>query len=279
MAAVLFYLSRNNTAYERLASEIRSTFSFAESIRRGQKLASCRYLRASIDEAMRLAPAAPGALWREACKGGAMVDGIHIPMGYEAGVCTYAIHHNPLCFPDPFVFNPDRFLAESTDGFPWASKSAAPSAVGTPTLTPGPSMPGTPSLEPHLVPSLQYSPIPTLTLMPPTSNISSPLTPLSASTIISNGAFAPFSLGPRSCLAKPLAYLELSLALARIMWLMEFEAVDSTGEGGEGRGRGRERKEEFQVVDMFSSNKDGPVLRFRERKMTMGQGFSFSCLG
>lgn len=49
------------------------------------------------------------------------------------------------------------------------------------------------------------------------------------------------------------------------MYLFDFEAVDNTGCGGPGQGRGRERVEEFQIVDMFSSNKKGPVLRFRRR--------------
>lgn len=41
--------------------------------------------------------------------------------------------------------------------------------------------------------------------------------------------------------------------------------MDSTGGGGMGMGKGREREEEFQVIDMFSSNKEGPLLRFKMR--------------
>lgn len=37
------------------------------------------------------------------------------------------------------------------------------------------------------------------------------------------------------------------------------------GEVGKGQGWERERKEEFRVIDMFSSYKRGPVLRFRRR--------------
>ena len=59
---------------------------------------------------------------------------------------------------------------------------------------------------------------------------------------------------------------------------MDFEALDTTGEGGPRKGRGGKRKEEFQVIDMFSSNKDGPVLRFRESKLQARQGFQFRCL-
>lgn len=195
LAAVLFYLSRSKEAYRKLADEIRTTFRSAESIRRGKQLSSCRYLRACLDEALRLAPAAPGALWREVGDGGLALDGHQIPAGYDVAVCTYALHHNAEYFPEPFAFRPERCLEDHSN----------------------------------------------------------------------KTAFAPFALGPRSCLAKPLAYLELSLALARLVWLMDFEAVDSTGAGGPGLGRGRERIEEFQIVDMFSSNKQGPVLRFRAR--------------
>jgi cytochrome P450 len=160
-------------------------------------LLSCQYLKACIDEALRLAPAAPGALWREACEGGAFIDGEFIPEGLDAGTCTYALSHSAEYFEEPFKFMPERFIDRS-----------------------------------------------------PANNFD---------------AYAPFSIGPRSCLAKPLAYLELTLALAHIIWRMDFEVVSSLGEGGSNMGRGRERREEFQITDMFSSNKQGPVLKFRRR--------------
>jgi len=229
LAAVLFYLSRSPTAYNRLAMEIRSTFSDVEAIRRGRELTSCKYLKACIDEAMRLAPAAPGALWREAGVGGAYVDGVYVPAGLDAGVCTYALSHNEEYFSDPFTFLPERFLEETRSEpkeYPWTTRESMGRDPGFFPPTP----PETPRVERHDV-----------------------------------DAYAPFSIGPRGCLAKPLAYLELSLCLARMIFMMDFEAVDSLGEGCPGLGRGRERKEEFQVTDMFSSNKKGPVLRFRPR--------------
>ncbi|KAL9007716.1 MAG: hypothetical protein Q9180_009591, partial [Flavoplaca navasiana] len=42
----------------------------------------------------------------------------------------------------------------------------------------------------------------------------------------SNSAFNPFSLGPRNCLGRNLAYLELRLILARVLWEFDFELVD-----------------------------------------------------
>lgn len=234
LAAVLFYLSRSPAAYARLANEIRTTFSNVEEIRRGRELSSCKYLKACLDEAMRLAPAAPGALWREAGAGGAYVDGVYIPAGLDVGVCTYALSHNEDYFSDPFAFVPERFLNEVKEGkeYPWTDSRSMSQDPGFFPPTP----PDTPRVERHDV-----------------------------------DAYAPFSIGPRGCLAKPLAYLELSLCLARMMFMMDFEAVNSLGEGAPGMGRGRERKEEFQVIDMFSSNKQGPVLRFRPRREEIEQ--------
>ncbi|KAI8193336.1 hypothetical protein K4K49_010990 [Colletotrichum sp. SAR 10_70] len=60
LAATLFYLSGNASAYARLCHEIRSTFDSVEDIRIGAKLSSCNYLRACIDEALRMSPPVGG---------------------------------------------------------------------------------------------------------------------------------------------------------------------------------------------------------------------------
>jgi len=61
MSAVLFYLSRHPDVYARLASEIRTTFSSSDGVvTGGPDLSSCKYLRAVIDETMRVAPPTTG---------------------------------------------------------------------------------------------------------------------------------------------------------------------------------------------------------------------------
>ncbi len=66
-----------------------------------------------------------------------------------------------------------------------------------------------------------------------------------------------------------MAYLELSLALGRLLWACDMRLAPGeegrVGEGGEGLGRGRERPEEFQLVDIFVSEKEGPLAQFRPR--------------
>ncbi|KAI1380115.1 cytochrome P450 [Hypoxylon crocopeplum] len=116
LSALFFYLSRNPESYQRLAREIRSTFTSGSEIQGGQKLGSCQYLRACIDEALRLSPPVTGTLWRELSatdKGyePLVIDGHVIPRGTQIGVNTYTLHHNEEYFQDPFAFKPERWLS------------------------------------------------------------------------------------------------------------------------------------------------------------------------
>lgn len=115
LTAVFFYLSRYPACYERLAKEIRTTFSSGAEIRHGPKLASCAYLRACIDEAMRITPPIATTLWRqlpESDRDPLFIEGQLIPPGTEVGVNIYTLHHNEEYFPDSYSFKPERWLDE-----------------------------------------------------------------------------------------------------------------------------------------------------------------------
>ena len=45
-------------------------------------------------------------------------------------------------------------------------------------------------------------------------------------------AFNPFSLGPRNCLGRNLAYLEMRLILAHLLWAFDLKAPDGETVGG-----------------------------------------------
>ncbi|KAK8099919.1 Cytochrome P450 monooxygenase [Apiospora kogelbergensis] len=83
--------------------------------------APLRYVRACVDEAMRLSPPKPSSIPREVsgASGGAwsmVVDGVAVPPGATVGVCTYALHRDPDIYaPDPHVFRPERWLARPLD--------------------------------------------------------------------------------------------------------------------------------------------------------------------
>ena len=80
--------------------------------------------------------------------------------------------------------------------------------------------------------------------------------------------FNPFSQGNRACLGKPLVYMELTIAIARLVWeydmrLAPDQQVDRTI-AGEVK-KGRRHATEYHVQDWFLSNNYGPFVEFRAR--------------
>ncbi|KAI1076948.1 cytochrome P450 [Whalleya microplaca] len=118
LCGIFFYLSRTPRSYARLAEEIRSTFSTGADIINGPKLSGCEYLRATIEETLRISPPVPGTLWRQfgstTHPEHFTVDGHVIPPGVEVGVNIYSLQHNEEYFPDSFTFSPERWLQTET---------------------------------------------------------------------------------------------------------------------------------------------------------------------
>ncbi|KAM5436669.1 hypothetical protein McanMca71_001786 [Microsporum canis] len=128
ISSIFFYLARNPYAYEKLASEIRNTFSSAEEIRLGATLYKCKYLNACIDECLRITPPIGTSPWREVGKGGISVDGNFVPEGTSVGTCIYSIHHNEKYFPRPHEFIPERWIANEQDSYKTAQVATARAA-------------------------------------------------------------------------------------------------------------------------------------------------------
>ena len=82
-----------------------------------------------------------------------------------------------------------------------------------------------------------------------------------------HSVFNPFSIGPRGCIGKPMAYMELMLTLARLLWGYDMKLAPGDlgriGEGAPGNGAGRERRDEFQMEDIFVSRRYGPFALFK----------------
>lgn len=213
MTAATFYLSCYPDVYNRLATEIRTTFASATEICKGPKLKSCVYLRAVIDETLRIAPSSLGTLWRQQdlflpSKQPFVVDGQVIPPGVQVGINPYSLMHNEAYFPESFSFKPERWLG------------------------------------PEDSPEMRTM----------------------------RRAHAPFALGDRGCAGKAMAYLEISLMLAKTLWYFDFErAAGKAGEvgcGGCGKAKdeaGRQRKDELQLFDIVTAAHDGPLLTFKPR--------------
>ena len=109
LCSFFFYLTRNPHAYAKVVAEIRSTFAAPQEIVGGTKLSSCTYLRACLDEAMRLSPVAASELLRTILPGGQEIDGDFYSAGTQVGVSGWASSRDES-FGDPNVFRPERWI-------------------------------------------------------------------------------------------------------------------------------------------------------------------------
>ena len=114
IAAALFYLLKNPHTMEKVTDEIRSTVASVDDIS-DATLSKMKYLRACVDETLRLTPPKAASIPREVGKGGIDIDGIHVLQGMTVGVSVYALHHDADIFPDPYMFNPERWLQGADD--------------------------------------------------------------------------------------------------------------------------------------------------------------------
>lgn len=132
MSSVAFYLANNPNSYDRAVAEVRASFTSPNDVCMGPKLIGCNYLRACIDEAMRMSPPVGASLPREivAPSGSLVIDGQTIPSGMDVGVCLYAIHHKAEYFGDPFIYMPERWLSEDQKAVDTARSAFNPFSIG-----------------------------------------------------------------------------------------------------------------------------------------------------
>ncbi|KAK2763293.1 hypothetical protein FQN54_009929 [Arachnomyces sp. PD_36] len=214
LAATFFYLLHNPDTLTKLTDEIRSSFSSADQIN-SKSLINLPYLRACLDEALRLSPPTPSVLPREVLPGGLTVDEHYFPAGTVVGTSSYTIHRNTEYYPDPFAYRPERWIID-------------PSTADE-------------------------------------NDISS-----AESVAKARSAFCAFSLGPRGCIGKKVAYNEMSNALAMLLLSHDLRLAPGaeTFGGGDPNDEhwGRRRVEEYQLREFFLSYRDGPKVEFRARQ-------------
>ncbi|VUC37234.1 unnamed protein product, partial [Clonostachys rosea] len=112
LSGTLYYLMNNPGPYRKLKEEVRA-------VEKDEDLTLARisrmeYLKAVIDESMRLYPPVPAAMDRVVPGDGAMIAGHWIPAGTWVGICQYAANRSDKHFAEPLVFAPERYL-ESRD--------------------------------------------------------------------------------------------------------------------------------------------------------------------
>lgn len=74
------------------------------------------YTRQVLDEVMRLYP--PGVAIGRTCTSDARIQGYRIPAGWSAAASIWGIHRDPDVYPDPDVFDPERFAPSAVAARP-----------------------------------------------------------------------------------------------------------------------------------------------------------------
>lgn len=126
----LFLLGHHKKVQEKLQEEVDelcNELDEEESTLCLDDLKRLKYLDCVIKEALRLCPSVP-FIGRQTKKE-LELGGHHIPAGCVIFVLIYQLHRNADIFPNPELFNPDRFLPENTLGrhpFAYVPFSAGP---------------------------------------------------------------------------------------------------------------------------------------------------------
>lgn len=234
LGAAFFYLTlvSSQDILNHLQQELRNEFGEVSRIV-WSTVKSNVYLRAVVEETLRLAPAAPSELPRTVLQQpGLQITGSFIPAGTTVGCSAYVLHHDETAYPDSFSFRPERWI-------PCEIPAGSGVAVRTGTHLPDLS----PLQDPQQVRQARE-------------------------------AFCAFSLGSRGCVGKTMAYMELCLALARILWSFEIERADgklqkSVRSEGYARKHGLKwREDEYQLKDVFITDRAGPVIHFKKYSNT-----------
>ena len=118
MTLGLYYILRTPSVLERLSAELERAWPDADLSNptaprpSWTQLEAQPYLHAVVLESLRLSCGTLSRLSRISPTPITYNDHV-IPAGYPISMSSHSIHHNPMLFPDPHVFSPDRWLQGS----------------------------------------------------------------------------------------------------------------------------------------------------------------------
>lgn len=152
-----YFVCTHPQVYRRLIEEVRRAMETEEDLK-WENVKDLRFLEATIHEALRLFPPSPASQQRVVPRGGATIDGFHLPAGCTVAVPPWASTRSKLNFYEPDEFRPERWLGEDDK---YANDRL--------------------------------------------------------------GVSVPFGNGPRVCIGRHLAYLEMRLITAHLLWHFDIE--------------------------------------------------------
>ncbi|KAH7309150.1 cytochrome P450 [Stachybotrys elegans] len=111
LSGAMFLLTTNPEAYAKLVHEIRSSFASEDDITL-TRVGELPYLRAVLEEALRMYPPVPAGLSRRAPKGGQFVEGYWIPENTIVSVPHLTTYSSEEFWHDPAKFAPERWMGD-----------------------------------------------------------------------------------------------------------------------------------------------------------------------
>ncbi|KAK5646201.1 hypothetical protein RI129_004665 [Pyrocoelia pectoralis] len=124
----LILIANHPNVQEKLAEEIKSVMNGSDRSFLFSDIQQMHYLELVVKECLRLYPSVP-SIGRKTDYDIVTSTGYLIPKDTIVGVHIYSLHHNPIFYPNPEKFDPDRFLPENTKGrhpFSYIPFSAGP---------------------------------------------------------------------------------------------------------------------------------------------------------
>ncbi|TGJ85497.1 hypothetical protein E0Z10_g3257 [Xylaria hypoxylon] len=109
LTATSYYLATNPECFRKAADEIRSAFSSAEEIN-DEDIRKLPYLRAAVDEALRMTPAEPNGLARKVVVDGIDIANQYIPKNTAIYVSQFAQNRHSSHFHLADEYRPERWL-------------------------------------------------------------------------------------------------------------------------------------------------------------------------
>ena len=112
---VMYYLLKNPMKLAELRRELSSAAIKEEGeVVAYEDVKSLRYLRACLDEALRISPPVAFGLPRRTPPEGAMIGDTMVPGDTTVCIPAYTAHRDEKWFPDPEAYHPERWLSEDS---------------------------------------------------------------------------------------------------------------------------------------------------------------------
>ncbi|KAH8803375.1 benzoate 4-monooxygenase cytochrome P450 [Xylogone sp. PMI_703] len=112
LANVLYYLVKNPSKLTKLREEVAPVFSDGSSIAPYSKVKNLPYLKACLDESLRITPPVSFGLLRRTPPEGAMIHDQFVPGNTVVSVAAYVAHRDPTIFPQPDEYRPERWIED-----------------------------------------------------------------------------------------------------------------------------------------------------------------------